>query len=301
MIYKNIDKILKNIHRKIAQILTKIQRGPTHSERRCKHEDCQNNDNNLGENQTNLPNIQQNSSTHSRKSISKFLSSKGAILIEFAVSIPVLLALLYYMHDLPKLARIKERMEFCAYCAVNMIQNVSHGAEITSRNIAHIWGAAFLPFFGGGVLQYQSETSSYVYPLGLVCDCCLIYLKGRGNGKVTVLWSLWNYWFQVPNLMSINSGIVRGPFPAVGSTVDATVVDKNLSIREGEYRAIVFLSITNSSSVLLPNGTRATNIPSRQLFGFWIYNPTYKYSNAYFYAYVIFTPKPGLFSETPPQ
>ncbi|MDR0677836.1 MAG: hypothetical protein LBF57_04185, partial [Holosporaceae bacterium] len=39
---------------------------------------------------------------------------RGAILVEFAFSIPILLAILYYMHDLPRIARIHERMEFCA-------------------------------------------------------------------------------------------------------------------------------------------------------------------------------------------
>jgi hypothetical protein len=66
-------------------------------------------------------------------------------LIEFALAIPVFIAVLYYLHDAPKAKRINAKVDFCLYCAVNMLQNISQEREnkrILLRDFAYIFGAA---------------------------------------------------------------------------------------------------------------------------------------------------------------
>lgn len=53
------------------------------------------------------------------------LSQAGAVVLELAISIPVFLGLLYYIHDVPKYQRIHNRIKFCTICAVNMFQNMT--------------------------------------------------------------------------------------------------------------------------------------------------------------------------------
>jgi hypothetical protein len=45
----------------------------------------------------------------------------GAIFVELAIVMPVLIAIIYYLHDIPKCKRIQKKMEFCLHCAVNIL------------------------------------------------------------------------------------------------------------------------------------------------------------------------------------
>jgi hypothetical protein len=66
-------------------------------------------------------NIKINSNDCFNKAARKILTDNGAILL----AIPVLIALLYYMRDLPKFVYMHERMKFCDDRVVNMVQNIS--------------------------------------------------------------------------------------------------------------------------------------------------------------------------------
>ena len=51
--------------------------------------------------------------------------NRGSILIEFAVCMPVLIILLYYIHDLSKLKRYYDQTEFVAQQMANILQNIA--------------------------------------------------------------------------------------------------------------------------------------------------------------------------------
>ena len=60
--------------------------------------------------------------------LQKFLRNiRGAILIEFAVCMPIFILLLFGLHDIFKMARLQDRTNLVAHEVVSMIQNVSQG------------------------------------------------------------------------------------------------------------------------------------------------------------------------------
>ncbi|MDR0581293.1 MAG: hypothetical protein LBG04_04255, partial [Holosporaceae bacterium] len=149
---------------------------------------CQNDGKNvdklLANDQTDLSDVQQKSSANFKK----LLSSKGVILIEFALAIPILIAILYYVHDIPKYARMKERMEFCAHCAVNMIQNVSQNREnklITINDIKNACASAHLTVYRGNTVYDPNRKVDGNVPW---VHCFVYYIKGMSDEKASVLW-----------------------------------------------------------------------------------------------------------------
>jgi len=246
--------------------------------------------------------------------LGKKINHRGAILIEFAVSIPVLLAVLYYMHDLPKYARMKERMKFCAHCAVNMFQNISQNREnkrITWNDYRYISAMSFLPYFGAGTQQYfplwQSPEGGF--PASRPCgQMTLAYIKGTGPNRAKIVWAVISYWaaspvstsrdirtfWELPTYVNVAQTIV-------GREYAADQICKGLQINEGEVKIMIDAYINASWC----EGQLGKERVSPQLWGLLIYTPKAESygsgTGGWFHTYIIFTPNPGLFSETPPQ
>ncbi|MDR0677229.1 MAG: hypothetical protein LBF57_00945 [Holosporaceae bacterium] len=204
---------------------------------------------NINKNTGKVLNLNQTkSSTYFRKSVRKLLSSKGAILIEFAVSIPVLVVLMYYMHDVPKLARIHERMEFCAHCAVNMFQNISQNRadkKITLKDLDYIVSSAMLPYFGGGTNQYAQ--SGYILPCGFEPEALIYCVLGIGENKAKILWIAYSDWNWLPGAKKFtylssapsNRSIIKG---SLNTEMDCSSIYKDLTIKDGEMK-ILFVKV----------------------------------------------------------
>jgi hypothetical protein len=306
--YKSIDKICKNVCNKIVQILTKMQRGGgvAHEERRYEREASQNTGKDLTLNQT-------KSSTYSNKSVRKLLSSKGAILIEFAISIPVLVALMYYMHDLPKLARIHERMEFCAHCMVNLLQNCSQNREnrrITANDIRYAVAAAFLTIYPGMTMY---ETSARRFRYGHFPHYWIYYIVGESDGTASMAWSITG-WTDMgggvvnPNRICVEYHINSSHSKSTvtyGKKKNPSLIYPGLTIKPGEKKIILECALCYHDDMGtqygFTDGRLIANVPAKKAFGFWILPIKATRSSVFFNKAVIFTPKPGLFSETPPQ
>ena len=77
----------------------------------------------------------------SRKNRHKKINSKGTVLIEFAICIPILVILLFYAHDLVKLYRYQAQTEFVGQQMVNILQNISKNREsklITKKDLRYL-------------------------------------------------------------------------------------------------------------------------------------------------------------------
>ncbi len=75
--------------------------------------------------------------------------SKGAILIEFAFCLPVLIVLVYYIYDLNRYKRYYSQTEFVGQQVASMIQNISQSREdktITKNDLQHISRMAFYQY-----------------------------------------------------------------------------------------------------------------------------------------------------------
>ena len=60
---------------------------------------------------------------------------EGSILIEFAVCMPVLIILLFYIHDLSKLKRYYDQAEFVAQQMMNILKNISRNRKGENKKI----------------------------------------------------------------------------------------------------------------------------------------------------------------------
>jgi hypothetical protein len=215
------------------------------------------------------------------------------ILIEFALAIPVLIAIVYYLYDIPKYKRMQAKMNFCAHCAVNMIQN--NRTKLTKSDLAEIFSAAFLTVFPGKT-QFSGDAG---LPIIYV-----FYVRGENNGSASVIW-MWDSSVQGSSPFPRNTvkvsagehGDSRRPV-RYKTNAEPKEIYENLSIQPGEVKMIVSISRVCSPVTI-----------AKKTFGFYVMNPSpyrknglYTYSTLFFFStIVVFTPNPGLFDEDHPN
>jgi hypothetical protein len=224
----------------------------------------------------------------------------GAILMEFAIAVPVLAALLYYVHDLPKYEHIRSKTKLCIHCAVNMLQNISQNSKdkrVTMQDIKRISCAAFLPYFGPGTKQYQGGGGTASIPYGGVVR--LRYLEGRSNGIPMVLWE------AVCTANTVSKPSDASYSDAAGSIPYNRKTDMypGLSVHEGEARIILEIGFTGTLEEI-------GNYGSRRCWGLHALTPGYKKlemthiggsREIWFHRAIIFSPKPNLFDDSTPS
>lgn len=214
---------------------------------------------------------------------------KGGILVEFALAVPVLAIILYYASDVPRYSRYKSQMKNSAYMAASMIQNISqdrNNKTISKKDLKIIGISSFLNHFNG--LQQFIPFQTYY---GLTF---LLYVKGLPDGKASVIW-MWdsNTPTQPPTTSSSTSHTTVNTYSSstlnVKKNVDPHEIHKDLIIKEGEVKIILQQTINYGFS--------------DKKIGFYLLTPTGSgYSQkCYFHTTIIFSPRPGLFSETPPS
>jgi hypothetical protein len=244
--------------------------------------------------------------------------SRGVVLIEFAVCMPVLIILLFYINDLVRLKRYYSQTEFVAQQAANMIQNISQkrGAEdptklkITKPDLQHIFTLATLTIYPDN--NFCSIYRGHKY--GHFGEIFLHYIKGNDNGTADVIWRCMVQMYangENPYAIGVgdNSGSLNGrSHIKVQKGVSPQQIWPTLKIGPGEKKIIVECCIdyTNTSTYKLGNGDGCNTVSPSKIFGFNLIKP--KGTNredtvdfAYFNSVVIFTPKSGLFTETAPQ
>ena len=126
---------------------------------------------------------------------------KGGILIEFTFSIPVCIALLFFVNDHYRFYELKNKIRNLAYLIASMVQHVTNthtDKQLTLSDLARISYASSLNLF-------HTNAMFSPYPLGIYFLTHYLYVKKNDNG---------NYQHQV---CSITTG--RGK-PAVNSLFD---------------------------------------------------------------------------------
>ena len=241
----------------------------------------------------------------------EWLNSRGSILIEFAVCMPILIILLFYIHDLVKIKRYYSQTEFVAQQMANMIQNISQKREenqkkITKEDLAYIHCLAWQTVYPGKTMFYTNFLTFSRYPLGHVPYTHIYYVKGEEDGKVSCVFRL---------AMSNTGGVTK---PSDLISLDKVNVNKNnfsiskvrflsntqpsniyptLKINKGEVKIII-------ETLLVRNFTWTGGASEKSVLGLYIVNPRMSTNTDWRYFFnsvVIFTPKPGLFDEDGPQ
>ena len=253
------------------------------------------------------------------KRLSNFLSlrceeglSEGSILIEFAICMPILVILLFYIHDLVKIKRYYSQTEFVAQQMANMIQNVSKNREnkaIGADDLKYIVSAATLTIYPDN--NFSSISNGHKH--GHFGEAFLYYVKGNENGTADVVWGIDIHQYRGasnPSKININA---REPSNdrshiKIANGVSPQVIYPTLKIGKNEERIIleVCIDYSNTSYYKLDNGVGCDTVSPSKIFGLKLLIPkgTQRGTTgdfAYFNSVVIFTPKPGLFSETIPS
>ena len=187
---------------------------------------------------------------------------------------------------------------------VNMLQNVSNGKKLIKTDMVSACSAAYLTVYPG-ISRYA--TAKFRLPLGHFPHAWVYYVKGEGNGKASVVWLAVIY-FSIPGTdYEISYKSHGGSSMQFLQNVPAEQIHKNLKINAGENKIITECCLcyaTGATNYYFSDGRQCAGVSPREAFGFQIIAPqshSYSGQSNYFSSVVIFTPKPGLFDETPPK
>ena len=219
---------------------------------------------------------------------------------------PVLIILLYYVHDLSKLKRYYDQTEFVAQQMVNMIQNVSQkrGAanstklKITINDLDHIHNLAWKTFYRG-VTMFEKNS---VFPLNHKPCTTVYYVECSNDGKASCIWKTWlvkdaadHIYYETETSKTTDRHISKVKFL---TNTSPEKIHPTLRMNPNDKKIIIETSLERD-----PVGTQFGGISDKAAFGLYLATPEILDDgwSHLFYSTVIFTPKLGLFDETPPQ
>ena len=247
----------------------------------------------------------------------------GGILIEFAFSVPVFLALIYYLHDLPLMDRWYKQTKFCAHQIAQELQTVSQqraNKKITLNDLRYAKAGACLSLYPGKSMFITSSGRSKFGRIPIYWIHCI---RGNSNGTANILWSRYIHGIDngtspskldiVGNNDSVGGDTVWGDTRQLVDTssqvnVVPSKIYPGLTIESGQIKMIVECAqYVRSSGNNFTDGGSVNSVPRRTLFSFLLTSPKVrcwdndpKHPEMYFNSVVVFTPAAGLFDEQPP-
>ena len=234
-------------------------------------------------------------------------SNHGAILIEFAVCIPILIIAILYIHDIVKIKRYYSQTEFAGQQMINIIQNISQkrtNQRITYQDFKlalHLASLSFYPEKTMASGYSEEEGPDYIqYP-------CITagYTEGEG-GKASI-----KSFFSTGAKYTYPQGPKDSPFQfmfyhntieyrTIGFNmgwreVDPTDIYPTLKIQDDEEKIIL-----ESFIVLEPKKEQTIDV--KKVFGLFLLNPKilgrYDKYQLLFRSVLIFKLKKGLFDSS---
>jgi len=225
-------------------------------------------------------------------------SCRGAILIEFAICMPILIILLFYIHDLMRIKRLYSQTEFVAQQMANILQNVARTRKITMADIKHAASLAYLTIYPGTTMYSKNNimTCHEFFHMPRVYMFCV---KGESNQKASCIWCCWT------NTMTTRTdrwgyGSLTGNGQCVTrwrTNADPSTIYPTLKIEEGKYKIILEAQISWRDTYQNPIGKTLSS--AREVFGLRLVNPKEYSTYAYFPSVVIFTPNSGFTEDVP--
>lgn len=204
-------------------------------------------------------------------------SKHGAILIEFAVCIPILIIAMLYIHDIVKIRRYYSQTEFAGQQMINIIQNISQkrtDKQFTLSDIRLALYLASLSFYPG---KFASRGSDY-YDKQI--PCVAVNVVEGINGKATIRnFGVAIAYYDQSSGYNQNRpfGFVKRPNDASYSIIhpmyrwrelETTDIWPSLKIQNGEKKAIIETFITMES-----RSNTEPKIDLKKIFGLFLLNP----------------------------
>jgi len=236
--------------------------------------------------------------------------SRGAILIEFAVCMPILIILLFYIDDLVRIKRYYSQTEFVAQQFANIVQNISQkrtDKKIKIDDLRCCFSAAYLSLYPGTTMFFKGQGHEFAH----IPYIEVYFVRGLEHGKASVFWRMNIHTSELSTISPLK--IQCEPRLPINDYICSSVrflqnvnpeqIHPSLSIKYGEEKIIVESFLRWDVDCKYSNGTIASN--PKQTFKLYLASPNGRYFNSstggFFHSVQIFTPKPGLFNETPPS
>lgn len=169
--------------------------------------------------------------------------SRGSVLIEFAICMPVLIILLFYIHDLVKMKRYYSQTEFVAQQFANIIQNISQkrsDKKIKLLDLKHALATAWLTMYPGKTMYATSGSRHEFIHFPYVM---VYYVKGVSGGKASCIWeySIYSYTNATPTWNDNGKGTSDLSYSHIrwGTNVTPSTIYPSLKISEGEEKIII--------------------------------------------------------------
>ena len=220
---------------------------------------------------------------------------------------------MYYISDLAKMKRYYEQTKFSAEMMANMLQNVSQSRDNKAINKTDIQNAFTAAFFN---IYPDNNFSPIVrgHKHDHWCEIFVYYVKGNDNGTASVVWayiiSQFNFYnsINMPSQTAWQEREDSNDRSHINIKINSTPssICPELTIKPGEIKIILEACIDYDAELYkLHNGNSTSTVDYSKVLGFYVIKPRYtsrtKGERACFNSVVIFTPKPGLFSETASQ
>jgi hypothetical protein len=216
-----------------------------------------------------------------------------------AIVIPVLIAILYYLYDVPKARRMHAQTKFCANCIANILQNINH--RVTRNDLKCVVAAACLTIYPGKTM-YSTVYGNMVSVYGN-CPVTDIFCVKKKDGKNKILWKLVLDVIEATVATEVRVYERKAPVSIVGLNLD------DIPLENGEIKIIVHCYryfFASGNRCLAISNRSLYSVTARETFGFLVFNPKQSDRDSedklggFFMNVVVFKPKPELFSETAP-
>jgi len=229
----------------------------------------------------------------------------GAILIEFAVCMPILIILLFYINDLMRIKRYYAQTEFVAQQMANIIQNISQkrsDKRIYLPDLRKAFALAWQTVYPGKTLF---KTGSG-WPLAHIPHMMVYFVtKDNDSNTASVKWKvrLMTYAQTEPpsNIYASEFSSDHGSSTVRYKTgVSSNQIYPSLKIDTEPKILIEASCLTRYADY--ENNENNQKIPLKQAFGLHLIKPRRNNCSWYmhFNSVIIFTPKPGLFTNDHP-
>lgn len=243
--------------------------------------------------------------------ISKLKRKLGAVLIEFAFVVPVFLALIYYIHDLPKYKLMARKLQFVANETAAIIQNIAkqradNGETFYQKDLWNASSLAFLSVFPGNTMTGTMKPRE-VFPLGYFAHTTLMYVVGTNNDEAQGKWAMYTCGGGGNVDITAGENYISSGCTIVfnSSSSPAKFFYPTLKINKGEAKLLVecllFYRVGHNTSGFT-DGRRCKDVSPRQAFKFLILDPKRmgRDGTGFFNAVSIFTPQGGFSASLPP-
>ncbi|MDR2781235.1 MAG: hypothetical protein LBB21_02125 [Holosporaceae bacterium] len=225
---------------------------------------------------------------------------------------PVLIAVVYYLHDIPKYRRMQSRIELVTHEMASILQNISQKRKdkrITFDDIKYAMSAAFLTVFPG-VTQYPDKGLGKpvsAFPVGYFPTIYVYCVIGNSDGtKASVIWLKHAYtdYYSVGRRGGVECADHVGSIVRYRTDSDPSSIYPGLKIASNEIKIIVECSFCyhQYSNWSFSNNTLCSSVPIEKAMGFYFMQLKRKTQRMedYLSTVVIFTPKSGLFDNNAP-